>query len=239
LRPGRTQCRRALAPETTSDNRGDAARVGVHRRAWSVRRPRWRGPSTRSVGVPVVQGGSTHPRRHSGSAPDAEEPERHIGDARAHRVVGIPARCSASLRDWVADRGARMTEAPIGHCHDCDRTWSALGEAHCATCCAHFTSDSAFDLHLARADSDEPCHDPATVTRRDGRPVVTFTERASGTAWMRYSEGGHHFSKAARAVTERLGAANPPASDLDAAAAARGALSAGPTGPPPPLGERR
>jgi hypothetical protein len=81
-----------------------------------------------------------------------------------------------------------------GYCRDCERTWLALSEAHCPSCCSHFTSDSAFDAHLTR----NGCADPATITRdrgvRRGRPVFELVERSSGPAWQFADEREHPFS---------------------------------------------
>ena len=32
-------------------------------------------------------------------------------------------------------------------CGGCDRNWTGLAEAHCATCHRHFTGVTAFDAH--------------------------------------------------------------------------------------------
>ncbi len=68
-------------------------------------------------------------------------------------------------------------------CNHCNRTWTTTGEAHCASCCQHFTSDRSFDTHLAAAKSDDDCYDPATITRKDGRPMFETVMRASGVMW--------------------------------------------------------
>lgn len=83
-----------------------------------------------------------------------------------------------------------------GYCPDCGREWDALGEAHCACCCKHFTSDSAFDVHRVKGE----CVDPATIKvvkgEREGEAVLELTTRASGLAWKRAGEPEHHFAKA-------------------------------------------
>jgi|GEM_PF-3433574 len=66
------------------------------------------------------------------------------------------------------------------HCQDCHRTWTAKAEAHCAGCCRHFTSDNAFDRHLASVTSDDTCHDPGTILRKDGGPVLEVFDRWHG-----------------------------------------------------------
>lgn len=82
-----------------------------------------------------------------------------------------------------------------GYCPDCRREWEALGEAHCALCCRHFTSDSAFDRHQVKGE----CVDPVTLTNRADEFVLQLTERASGPAWMLASDGDHHFARSRRA----------------------------------------
>ncbi len=72
----------------------------------------------------------------------------------------------------------------IGYCKTCGREWTGHSEAHCASCCAHFTSDDAFDAHLTHPGSDEDYYDPATLTRRDGSPRFKLVARKHGSAWM-------------------------------------------------------
>jgi hypothetical protein len=66
---------------------------------------------------------------------------------------------------------------PNGHggwCPDCHLAWSETKAAHCAGCCAHFSSDSAFDLHhtLDPETRKTICHDPATLRTRSGKPKL-------------------------------------------------------------------
>lgn len=78
----------------------------------------------------------------------------------------------------------------IGYC-DCGRTWNAHGEAHCAVCHRHFTSDSGFDTHR----KDGVCRDPKTLRRgRSGKLVFASTGRKSGQAWKLASESPHPFA---------------------------------------------
>ena len=89
-----------------------------------------------------------------------------------------------------------MTEIweQIGYC-DCGRTWNTHGEAHCAGCHEHFTSDSGFDAHRR----NDQCHNPKTLrTPRSKKKVFASTERASGQAWKLATEGEHHFASKAR-----------------------------------------
>jgi hypothetical protein len=45
------------------------------------------------------------------------------------------------------------------HCHDCHHTWTSKRAAHCPTCCEHFTSYTASDLH----DGPNGCRNPAEI----------------------------------------------------------------------------
>lgn len=82
-----------------------------------------------------------------------------------------------------------------GFCNICKREWSGHSEAHCSSCCEHFSSDSAFDRHLARVDSDEVCHHPSTILRKNSDvPWFVQTERAHGLVWMKRDDREHPFS---------------------------------------------
>lgn len=60
-----------------------------------------------------------------------------------------------------------------GHCGTCNIEWKSLAEAHCPSCCRHFSSDTSFDLHL----QDDRCLAPAAVKKRDGSPVLVKLDR--------------------------------------------------------------
>lgn len=36
------------------------------------------------------------------------------------------------------------------HCRQCHRTWTGAKQAHCVTCCRHFSSPSTFDFHFGK-----------------------------------------------------------------------------------------
>jgi hypothetical protein len=117
-----------------------------------------------------------------------------------------------------ADRVATQERAHIGRCRTCERTWDTFGEAHCAACCSHFTSDSAFDRHLAPPTGAENCFDPATLTKQNGEPMFAITERASGPMWILADERDHHFaSSALRHAGKRSESTNTPPDDQEAA----------------------
>ncbi len=67
---------------------------------------------------------------------------------------------------------------------DCGRIWRGHASAHCPTCHNHFTSDRAFDAHLASPDSPNPCYPPETLIRKDGEPRFLLVQRAHGPVWM-------------------------------------------------------
>jgi hypothetical protein len=81
-----------------------------------------------------------------------------------------------------------------GSCRDCGRKWTGHSEAHCPSCCAHFSSDRAFDKHLASPQSDASCFDPSTITRKDGSPYFVQVERSHGPVWMVRDDREHPFS---------------------------------------------
>jgi hypothetical protein len=73
----------------------------------------------------------------------------------------------------------------VSICPDCGRHWTGLSEAHCPnpSCCQHFTSDAAFDRHLAPTQSDDACYPPETSRKKDGSPVFEQIQRKHGPAW--------------------------------------------------------
>lgn len=77
---------------------------------------------------------------------------------------------------------------------DCGRKWTGHTEAHCATCHTHFTSDGAFDRHLASPKSDDACYPPATILRKDGTPALEAIQRKYGLVWRVRDDRQHPFS---------------------------------------------
>jgi hypothetical protein len=72
-------------------------------------------------------------------------------------------------------------------CPDCGRIWTALREAHCAACCRHFSSDSAFDAHIFPPPPYGPrpfktCCDPARL-RKGGKPKLICVDLPEGRMW--------------------------------------------------------
>ena len=94
-----------------------------------------------------------------------------------------------TIRRALATRLAELEADPddIWTCPDCGRQWTALEEAHCAGCCRHFSSDSAFDKHLiAPPQGPRPfktCRDPAALHKADGSPRLIQVETDHGSMW--------------------------------------------------------
>lgn len=68
----------------------------------------------------------------------------------------------------------------------CHRTWTAAGQAHCRVCHRHFSTTSAFDLHLRpSADGEVVTHlDPATIkSRKTGAHKLVKRRDQYGEIW--------------------------------------------------------
>lgn len=63
-------------------------------------------------------------------------------------------------------------------CGNCGTEWAGLTECHCPTCCAHFGSIDAFDRHRQGPVDTRHCADPATLLRKDGKPVFRAVDRS-------------------------------------------------------------
>ena len=72
----------------------------------------------------------------------------------------------------------------LGRCPDCKREWNALGEAHCAECCAHFGSDYAFDRHRTADFTCTPVEDFGRLRGKAQKPLLVQVKRASGVLWV-------------------------------------------------------
>lgn len=86
-----------------------------------------------------------------------------------------------------------------GYCPKCEREWNGSSLCHCATCCETFSSDSAFDLHLASPNADINCYDPATLVAGSGKPRLVVVAREWGPVWARPTYGAHPFQGPVRA----------------------------------------
>lgn len=70
------------------------------------------------------------------------------------------------------------------HCRKCHRTWTmTTKQAHCTVCCEHFSSPSAFDLHLRGVDDPVTCNHPSTVLNKK-TGVLLLAQREDGV-WTR------------------------------------------------------
>jgi hypothetical protein len=97
-----------------------------------------------------------------------------------------------------------VTNGELHICRDCGREWTEAGDAHCAACHRHFSSDSAFDMHQAidhgrcawhqRNQGDNKhkvcvaesvCRDPAGLHKRDGSPRLIWTQTERGVTWSK------------------------------------------------------
>jgi hypothetical protein len=106
-------------------------------------------------------------------------------------------RTSTELSD-VPDLCARClleTSGELIICYDCGREWTEAGDAHCAACHRHFSSDSAFDKHQtidhrpcnghpnSRCVARSVCRDPAALRKRDGSQPLRLVETDRGMTW--------------------------------------------------------
>ncbi len=90
----------------------------------------------------------------------------------------------------------------IGRCPDCKLEWSALGEAHCASCCAHFGSDYAFDRHRTADFECIPVEDFGKPWRKTEKPMLVQVKRASGPVWVSAVRDAPSLPEAAQQVME-------------------------------------
>lgn len=72
----------------------------------------------------------------------------------------------------------------VTHCRMCHRTWKMTSkQAHCTVCCAHFSSPTAFDLHLGPIGQPVACMDPGTVINKKTGAYLLM-QKEDGT-WTR------------------------------------------------------
>lgn len=122
----------------------------------------------------------------------------------------------------VHDAPGPLDHGKGGWCPHCHLAWTEGQAAHCAGCCLHFSSDSAFDAHhTLDADGRSVCHDPATLTTRTGTPKLVNRDGA----WGRPGS----FPETARGSDSRQ---RTPAGEIDAYASAQRALPAEPVEAP-------
>lgn len=128
----------------------------------------------------------------------------------------------------------------ITHCRRCHRTWplSRTREAHCPTCCAHFSSPSGFDAHLRPVGASPPCRPPGELRHKDGRPVLV--QREDGTWAFPPPEDDSWLRR--RAVAQTIPAPPPGGPDTeprDVGEAVSGTIGTGGRPMTPELAERR
>jgi hypothetical protein len=73
---------------------------------------------------------------------------------------------------WGPPRG-------LAHCRKCHRDWRGTAQAHCVTCCQHFSTYSAADLHLTRTG----CRPPDQVLTKIGAPSLMLDHDKHGAIW--------------------------------------------------------
>ena len=70
----------------------------------------------------------------------------------------------------------------LTHCRKCHRDWTAASsQAHCVTCCAHFSTYHGADMHLTPAG----CRPPETVRTKAGAPRLVRGHDKHGPIWRR------------------------------------------------------
>ncbi len=106
---------------------------------------------------------------------------------------------------WGPPRG-------LTHCRKCHRDWRGTAQAHCVTCCAHFGTYNAADLHLTASG----CRPPDTVRTRADKPRLVLDRDKQGAIWREVSRSSNPFAgttsplKAELAAAPLLGVAEAP-----------------------------
>jgi hypothetical protein len=71
----------------------------------------------------------------------------------------------------------------LGICVKCKREWSGSSACHCASCCQHFASLSAFDRHRVAFEC-LPVEEFSTPHGKHGLPRLVRAQRATGEVWV-------------------------------------------------------
>lgn len=74
------------------------------------------------------------------------------------------------------------------HCRDCHRSWASKAQAHCAVCCAHFTTDGVAELHWRSSRHVDPSQVDGLYLGPDG-VWSTSAERDPGAMAARLATG--------------------------------------------------
>jgi len=88
---------------------------------------------------------------------------------------------------YASEHGSWPPDHHGTHCRICHRSWSSTSQAHCTVCCAHFTADSAAELHWLRGRHADPADVDGLYLGPDGiwstspdRDPAALRERLAG-----------------------------------------------------------
>ncbi len=80
----------------------------------------------------------------------------------------------------VAEHGWWGGPRQLTHCRRCHRDWPmGSPQAHCVTCCAHFSTARAADLHLTATG----CRLPGECKDKTGQPRLVLGADKYGAIW--------------------------------------------------------
>jgi hypothetical protein len=71
----------------------------------------------------------------------------------------------------------------VHHGKDCSWRQSGNNTGHCSGCHVTFDGERSFDRHQTVKDGKVICHDPATMTRRDGSAMYESRTDDVATYW--------------------------------------------------------
>ena len=98
-------------------------------------------------------------------------------------------RCLRSAQD-----GAWGEPWDLSHCGRCHRNWPmGSPQAHCVTCCAHFSTHRACDLHLTATG----CRPPPECATKGGKPRLVLATDKHGQIWRMAGARPAHWDKEA------------------------------------------
>jgi hypothetical protein len=82
----------------------------------------------------------------------------------------------------------------LTHCRKCHRDWPmGSPQLHCVTCCAHFSTSRACDVHLTATG----CRPPGEGAGRAGRPQLVLGTDRHGAIWRLAGARPAHWEKEA------------------------------------------
>jgi hypothetical protein len=86
----------------------------------------------------------------------------------------------------------------LTHCCKCHRDWRmGSPQAHCVTCCAHFSTTRAADVHLM----ETGCRPPDDCKDKVGRPRLVLGTDKYGAIWRAAGARPAYWEKGPREVT--------------------------------------